>query len=140
MLKSLSFLSALSLILTASSFANTVTLPRDALSVSTVSDIELVSVNTPAPPRSRPGGPQFEMVSVAHLSIGLSGCANQLGPVSVTTKNEADGKITILVSAIEINTKTSMTVRCFAQERRPLDVTLGMGMIPQGAVNLQVIQ
>jgi hypothetical protein len=76
---------------------------------------------------TRPLCPQgaacFVNGTVIDLSFTLLGCGDRLGPVTYTAK-EDDGKISLFVSALDINTERSQRVFCFVAPTARATITL----------------
>lgn len=133
-----SILSLVVLLASVSSFANTVTLPKDAVSVSPITEINSYQVVVPKPGKVPPGA-QVEIMSVLQIVLPLNGCLDRLGPVTYTTENAGNGKLLVFLSATNIGTRGSASAKCFVAPTASVSIPLGFGIISKENVEIKLL-
>ena len=115
-------------------------LPADAIGLSNVNRIVLKTVFSPSPPSHRPGGPVYEIRSIAVLTATLNGCLDELGPVAVHIERRVDGKLALYLNAVNIERKGSLTTRCYRAPTVDFNVSLGRGVYDAQNIEVVVLQ
>ncbi len=103
----------------------------------TLLDAPKVSVGTRVP--RCPPGAMCAPVSFAELTFGLGGCLDSLGPVTVQQSRTRGGKITLTVTAFNLNNPSSMGRMCI-RPTASVQVTLGVGFINERQVEVRSAQ
>ncbi len=94
-----------------------------------------IEVITPTP--NCPTGATCAVTTVLQLTYGLNGCVDEAS-VNYTMERSTDGKIRVLVSALNLHNPESEVVMCFKQPERIAVLTLGPGKISKD--NVEVVE
>ncbi len=62
--------------------------------------------------------------TVVEVLFGLNGCVDRLGPVTWKATETEDGKIELVIAAVNIHNEASNHVRCFVQATQKVSITL----------------
>jgi hypothetical protein len=84
-------------------------LPVDAIALSKLESVKLVSVLPYRKPC--PSGARCQPATQVTIEFTLLGCLDELGPVSIAS-SQVDNNYTVYVSAINIHTEASTRARC----------------------------
>lgn len=106
-------------------------------SFTSVSPLKATSIEVITATPNCPSGATCAVTTVIKLTYGLNGCMDEAS-VNYTMERAADGKIRVLVSALNLHNPESEAVACFKQPERIAVLTLGPGKISD--LNLEVVE
>lgn len=130
-------LTSVLLLVSTFAFAEEVKLKKGDFAVDFAQSAKIVAVKNLVP-RCPPSASCFPTTEV-QIRVQLTGCVDNLGPVTHTLSTDEDGITTIKLAAINIRNKASATARCIQSPMANTSVML-RGIRSEKSVRLEVLK